>query len=130
MTYARMSHLAIVAAALALAAPSQLMAQAQSPAAPQQTPGAARTFSDQKLKTYATAALEVRAIRQSHAAQLKAAKTPQEQSAIEGASMNKQVEAVGQTGLSVNEYNDITSAMQANDEIANKVKTYMSQAAQ
>jgi hypothetical protein len=128
MTYPRMAHLAALAVALAVVAPSQTMAQA--PASPQQTPGATQTFSDEKLKTYATAALEVRAIQQSHATQLQAAKTPQEQQAIEGASMNKQVEAVGQTGLSVKEYNDITTAMQTNGEIANKVQTYMSQAAQ
>jgi hypothetical protein len=128
MTYMRLSVLATITAAFVAAWTP--MAAAQTPPPQQQAPAATQTFPEEKLKSYAVAVLQVEQIKQSYKPQMEAAQTAQDRHAIDSEAMQKQVEAVRKEGLSVKEYNEITEATKTNGEVASKVQTLMTQAAQ
>jgi hypothetical protein len=102
------------------AAPSAAVAQS---AAQQQA-----QISDDDLKTFAVAAKEVQRINQDYAPAYQSAQTDEQRVAIEGEAMGKMAQAVKDKGLSVEKYNQIVSAAQADPEIARRVDDYAQQA--
>jgi hypothetical protein len=114
------SALALGGAPLALAQDYQ--AQAQQPATPPSE------FSQNQLKSFAVAAIQVQEIRskwqvrmQQEDRNTKEAKELQEQANSEI------VQAVGDAGLTVETYNAIAAAARANPELANRIASLMQQ---
>ena len=128
MTYARMSLLAILALALNGAWMSATTAQTGGEAP--QAPEATQDLTEQQLRSYAVAALEIRRISQSYQPALQAAESEADQQAVQQEAVQKMTETLREKGISVEEYNRITSAAQADPGIASQVQQYMNQAQQ
>jgi hypothetical protein len=100
------------------------LAMAQS-AAPQQQ---SASISEQDLKTFAGAAKEVQRLNQTYVPAYQAAQTEEQRKAIEEEAMTKMTEAVKEKGLTVDKYNQIVEAAQADPEVARQIDTYVQQA--
>lgn len=93
--------------------------QQQQPAQQQQS------FSESDLESYAAAAQEVQQISQTYLPEIQSAKSPQDQQTIRDEATQKMVEAIEQEGLSVQQYNQITSAVRVDPDTAAKVEQHM-----
>ncbi len=120
-----MPRLPIYAAAFALAL-GMAWAPAQAQQAPQQQQQ--MNFSDDDLRSYALAALQVRDISRDFQPRLEEAETPEEQNTVREEAMEEMVSAVQEQGLSVQDYNTIYQAAQSDQQIAEKVSQYMQDA--
>src|SRR5690606_4547040 len=113
------------AAALALSLGASVgagWAQEAAPAAPApqtEAPAAATPdLGEDKLKSFATAFLQVNKVTQQYQPQIAAAGTPEDQQRLRQEAGEKMVEAVNASeGISVDEYNSIIQAAQANPEL-------------
>jgi hypothetical protein len=86
-------------------------------------------FSDDKLKSFAVAYLEVDKITKEYLPKLKQAKDETAQQKVReeaGAKMLKAVQDSG--GISVNEYNQIAQTAQTDPDLANKITGYIREA--
>ena len=86
-------------------------------------------FSDEKLKSFAVAYLEVDKITKEYLPKLQEAKDESAQQKVReeaGAKMIKAVE--GSNGISVNEYNQIAQTAQTDPELANKITGFIREA--
>lgn len=127
-----------IAAAVAMAAPiatsGAALAQTEAPSAPmqqQQQAPAAQDFSDNTLRSFAVAFLEVDQINRTYTPQLEQAESPEQQQEIQQQASAEMVEAVeGSDGISVQEYTSIMQAAQANPELAQKLTEYIGEASQ
>lgn len=99
------------------------LAQA-TPAVPQTAP----VYSDNELKTFALAALEVLRINDLYLPKLKMATTPEEQRQVEKTASDEMVKAVEKEGLSVAKYKEIMNHAEANPELAERVVKHMKDA--
>jgi hypothetical protein len=79
----------------------------------QQAPPAAETFQPPQIEAFAAAVVEVQGVRQELQARLPAAGSAEEAARLEAEAMASMVEAVEDSGLSVDEYNRILHAAQA-----------------
>ncbi len=104
------------------------LAAAQAAGTQQQPTEAKPNLTQHDLKTYAVAALEVKKISETYQPQLQAAKSPDEQKAVQQEAMQKMAEAVQNNGLSVQKYNQITDTMQSSPEVAKQVEGYLAEA--
>ena len=117
--------------ALATGWPGTAPAQNTTPGTPQPTPQLqqpaqpAPNFSDEELKTFAVAALEVLRINDLYLPKLKRATTPEEQQQVEKTATDEMVKAVQNQGLTVDKYKEIMTHAEANPEIANRVMKHM-----
>ncbi|HET7595353.1 MAG TPA: DUF4168 domain-containing protein [Burkholderiales bacterium] len=119
-----MSLCAALAAAWASAAAAQTTAPATPRPAPQvQQP--APNYSEDELKTFAVAALEVLRINDLYLPKLKMAATPEEQQQVEKTATDEMVKAVQKQGLTVDKYKEIMTHAEANPEIADRVMKHM-----
>jgi predicted lipid-binding transport protein (Tim44 family) len=107
-------------AASGMAGASAAMAQS---AAPQQQ----AAISDADLKTFAGAAKEVQQINQTYVPAYQAAQTEEQRKAIEQEAMTKMADAVKEKGLTVDKYNQIVQAAQADPEVARQIDSYARQ---
>jgi hypothetical protein len=139
MPIQRIIAVALTSAALALpaaigAATAQDALPAQGMQAPQVDPGAdgtAASYSDDTLRSFATAFLEVDALNRNYSEQLQAAATPEAQAEIQEQASTDMVEAVAATdGISVNEYTEIMQAAQASPELAQRLTAFIGEASQ
>ncbi|WP_047144848.1 DUF4168 domain-containing protein [Aquamicrobium sp. LC103] len=107
-------------------------AQEASPVPNQEQPSAeAPSFSDEKLKSFAVAFLEVSKITQEYQPQLEGAKTPEDQQRVQSEASDKMVNAVESSeGISVEEYTQIIQAAQTDPELAQKINGHITEAAQ
>ncbi len=125
-----------IATAVAMAAPlatgGAALAQTEAPPAPmQQQAPAAQDFSDETLRSFAVAFLEVDQINRTYTPQLEQAESPEQQQEIQQRASAEMVEAVeGSEGISVQEYTSIMQAAQANPELAQKLTEYIGEASQ
>ena len=122
------------AAALGLALmTAPLTALAQTAPAPAPAPGApatAQNFSEEKLRSFAVAFLEVDKINQEYAPRLQGASSAEEQQQIRQEATGKMLEAVeGADGISTDEYTQILTAAQADPELATQLNEAIGQAA-
>lgn len=91
------------------------------PAAGQGQETAAPDFSGNDLESYATAFLEVRDISQKYQGEMQSAESPEDQQAIQQKAVEEMSEAVRETGLSVEKYNQITEASRTDPELQQEV---------
>lgn len=126
-----------IATAVALSAPfatgGAAIAQTEAPTAPmeQQQAPAAQDFSDETLRSFAIAFLEVDQINRTYTPQLEQAEGTEQQQEIQQRASAEMVEAVeGSDGISVQEYTSIMQAAQASPELAQKLTEYIGEASQ
>lgn len=105
-------------------------------AAPTPAPGvespaaAAPELDDGKLKSFATAFLQVNKVTKQYQPQIAAAGTPEDQQRLRQEAGEKMVEAVnGSQGISVDEYNSIIQAAQTDPELAQRINGHITEAA-
>lgn len=111
-------------AALLVAAPTAVtpaVAQTTQQPAPQAAPG---EFSEDQLRSFAKASLEVENLHQQWQPKIAGTTEPQEQANARDQAMREMTQAVREAGLSVDEYNQIASAMQIDPETARTVQEY------
>lgn len=87
-----------------------------------------QAFSDDQLRAYALAALEVQAINESYQPRVQAAQDQGQMDQLRTEAETEMVEAVQDQGLSVDEYNQITQAAQADGELRGTIMQHMQQA--
>jgi hypothetical protein len=103
------------------------LAQAQSITPPPAQ--AASDFPDSDLKSFASALVEVSRINDTYMPVYHAAKTPQEQEAVEKKASEEMVKAVENSGMSVAKYHEILGAARSNPEVANRIHEHVKDAA-
>jgi hypothetical protein len=148
MDIRRYSIMVVAAAGLSLPATGFAVAQDAMPAPTepqteqpqaQQTPAGepmteqpaaqAQDYSDETLRSFAVAFLEVDAINKAYTPKLQQAATPEEQQQIQEEASQEMVNAVeGSDGISVQEYTSIMQAAQADPELAQKLTDYIGEA--
>ena len=116
----------LAAAAFALATSWAPVVLAQAGATPPAQ--AARDFSHTELKTFASALVQVSRINDNYLPIYHAAKSPEEQQAVEKKAAEEMVQAVENTGLSVAQYHEILHHARANPEIANRINEHVKEA--
>ncbi len=113
----------VAAGAFALTAAAQ--AQQASPGYQGQAPapqGAVQSeFSDQQLQSFAGAVREVQKIGQRMQPKVSAAGSPEEAAEVRQEATKEMVEAIRGEGLTVEEYNDISTAARANPQLAARI---------
>lgn len=125
MTYTRLPLALFAAAGLAfggvLAGPVAMpAAQAQEEA----------SFSDEKLKSFAEAAVKLGQIRSEYRAQMGEAESDEQRAQLQQETNQRMAQAVEETpGISVQEYNTIASASRTDEELAEKIQTYIQEEA-
>ncbi|TVR83724.1 MAG: DUF4168 domain-containing protein [Rhodospirillales bacterium] len=119
MTYPRNIMLAILALVVALGL-GTVPAMAQDYGASVEA-----NYSEEELRSYAAAAIEVQRINETFQPQLQAAETPEEVQAVREQATGQMVEAVEDEGLSVDRYNQIFQAAQADPEVAEQISRYV-----
>ena len=92
--------------------------QRQAPQQPQQ-----QSFSEDQLKAYAVAALQVSTIQQEYASKISAAQQTQPENipVLSDEAQGKMADAVRKRGLSVDTYNNITRAARAQPEVRQRI---------
>ena len=120
---------AIVAAAGIAGAPISLVAQTTG-AQPQQAPAPGQDFSKQDLKSYAAAAVQIGRIDQAYQTQMQAAQSTEQQKQVQDQALRGMAQAVEGQGLSVEKYNRITEAAQADPATAQEIRKYAQQEVQ
>lgn len=125
------SPLRVAALALALGAGTSSIALAQSsngarPASP--PAAAAASITDQELKSFAVAALEVKKINDNYRPRYQSAGTPAEKQQVQKEATEKMSSAVQQKGLTVDKYNQIVRVAQADPQVAKTIDDYARQA--
>ena len=115
-------------AALLLVGVMAMPLSAAAQTAAQASPQAGTTeFTQDQLKSFAAATLEVEQLHQKYSPQIAAAKEPSEQEAIRGQAIEEMTKAVREEGLSIEEYNGIVSQLYADPEMAKTVEAYRSE---
>ena len=85
-------------------------------------------ISDADLKAFAVAAKDVQKINQDYMPVYQSAQNDQQRATIEQEAMGKMAKSVKDEGMSVEKYNQIVAAAQADPEVARKVDSYAKQA--
>ncbi|MFC3607501.1 DUF4168 domain-containing protein [Stutzerimonas tarimensis] len=123
---ARLAFAGLFAAVLALGAPlAQAQAQAQAPA----TQGApatgaapmAQNFSDEQLERYAESLGEIVEIREDFTARLEDTSDVEEARELQQQAQQEMMTAVEDNGMSVEEYNAISQALQTDPDLRDRV---------
>ena len=134
MRYHRSSlHKGLLAGALAagMSVVGASLAAAQSSSAPSPaTPpsAAAASITQQELKTFAVAALEVKKINDTYRPRYQSAETPAAKEQVQKEATEKMSSVVQQQGLSVDKYNQIVRVAQADPEVAKQIDDYAREA--
>jgi hypothetical protein len=115
--------LTAAAFALAIAWTPAVLAQAAPPAAE-----TTQDFSDTDLKSFASALVEVSRINDNYLPIYHAAKSPEEQQAIEQKASTEMVQAVQNVGMSVDKYHQILAKARSNPEVANRINEHVKEA--
>lgn len=82
----------------------------------------ASPYEDAELKSFATAAVQVRRITDTYVEKMVAAKSEQEKKQLERLASGDMVQAVKNEGLSVDKYQDIATRVQSDPALAERVK--------
>jgi hypothetical protein len=116
--------LTAAAFALATAWTPAVLAQAVVPPAAE----SAQDFSDTDLKSFATALVEVSRINDKYLPIYHAAKSPEEQQAVEQKASSEMVQAVQNAGMSVDKYHQVLAKARTNPEVANRINEHVKEA--
>jgi hypothetical protein len=93
---------------------------------PQASPSE-QDFSEQKLKQFVMAALEVQRINDEYMPKMKTASTPEQRKEIESEALGKMEKAVTDKGLTVDSYKEIYNAARNDPEIAKRIGKHVEQ---
>jgi Domain of unknown function (DUF4168) len=104
-----------------MAVPLSAVAQTAAPDAPQ---AGSVEFTEEQLKSFAAATLEVEELHQKYSPQIAAAKEPSEQEAVRGQAVEEMTKAVRGEGLSIEEYNSIVTQLYTDPEMARSIEAY------
>ena len=115
--------IATTLAAVALMALASPPAYAQ--AADAEPPAAAPQITDQQLQSYAVVTLEVEKVNKTYQPMINKAPTREEQKTLYDKATQEIVEAIRNSGLSFEQYNQIATLVQSNPEISNEVQEYI-----
>jgi Domain of unknown function (DUF4168) len=132
MTMIRSSVLTMTLAMFSVAyAPSLLAETDAEQSAPDdqsaQSEPSSPSYSDQELRSFAVAVLEVERIKSSYAPKL--AQNLREQAQVKQAASLELLMALKQQGISVDKYQEMLSTVQSNPELAGKVNEYIQNSA-
>ena len=117
----------ILALALLVLAPAWApLAYPQAPAPA--GPAAQQDFSDTELKSFAVALVQVSRINDNYLPVYHAAKTPEEQKAVEDKASREMVQAVEGAGMTVDQYHAILARARSNPEVANRIHEHVKDA--
>lgn len=135
MTFNRTLIAGISALALGIGA-SLATASAQDAAPTPAAPGveapaaAAPAVDDTKLKSFATAFLEVTAVTKKYQPQIESAGSTEDQQRLQQEAGQEMVEAVNDAeGITVDEYNMIIQAAQSDPDLAQRINSHINEAA-
>jgi hypothetical protein len=120
MSYRNSLGVSLVALAMAFGAPAA-MAQADAAADAGATADAETSFTDEQLSTYAETHAKVEALNQDYEGRISGAATPDDKEVLTNEKNQMLSETVQKSGLSVEEYNQIYMATQADPALAAKV---------
>lgn len=121
-TIQALNRLGAITLALVLST-AAVWAQQRTPAAPS-APQAAH-FSNQQLRSFAAAALQVQRIARKARASLQAAKSPKAQETVMKSVESQQIQAVKTSGLTVAQYEAISTAARQNAKMRLKIGNYV-----
>jgi hypothetical protein len=97
-------------------------AQAQQAPAPTAAPAGTSAYSDEQLRSFAVATLQIQEVGQAYQPRMEAAASPEEQQALAQEANTQMVQIVEQVeGISVPEYNEIAEAARANPDIMQQI---------
>jgi hypothetical protein len=126
MTFSRLPIAMLAAAGLAFG--GALAGPVATPAAQAQGAG---SLSDDKLRSFATAAVKLTEIRSEYQSQMGSAQSDEERAQLQQQTNQRMAQAVQNTdGISIQEYNQIASASRNDENLAEKINTYIEEAAQ
>lgn len=113
--------LSVAAVAQTAQPPAAEAPATQAPATQTPAPGQI-SFSEEKLKSFVVALLEVNEINKSYLPRVQAAKTAEEKQQLGQEAQQKMVEAVeGTEGITVDEYTSIVQAAQSDPKVAEQI---------
>jgi len=124
MTTSRHTLLTVTALSIALGMPASGAALAQTGGVGQQQQQQ-QTFPEQNLRAYARAAIEVSELQQQFRGQLQQAQGAEEQQAIQEEANAAMIAAIEGEGLSLEQYNQIATAMQSNPDLVEDIRGYL-----
>lgn len=110
-----------ICAAISMAWAPFTSAQGTAPRVQQPAP----SYSDDELKSFAVAALEVQRINDAYLPKLKTASTPEEQQRVEKTATDEMVKAVEKEGMTVDKYKQIMNHAQSDPQIAERVMQHI-----
>ena len=88
------------------------------------------SYSDEKLKSFAEAAVKLIGIRSEYRNQMGEASNDQERQQLQQQTNQRMAQAVETTdGISIDEYNEIAQASRTNQQLAQRINTYIQEAA-
>ena len=102
------------------------LAQTASP--PASSGSSQRDFTDTELKSFAAALVQVSRINDNYLPVYHAAKTPDEQKAVEEKASREMVQAVEGAGMTVDKYHEILARARTNPEVANRIHEHVKEA--
>ena len=82
-------------------------------------------ITDQQLQSYAVVTLEVEKVNKTYQPMINKAPTREEQKTLYDKATQEIVEAIRNSGLSFEQYNQIATLVQSNPEISNEVQEYI-----
>ena len=105
------------------------IASAQAPGAPAvEPPQQTSSYSDNELKVFALAALNVVRIRNLYLPKLEAAKTPEQEQEVRKAAAGEMARAIESEGMTVGQYTQIANQVQESPELAKRVQEHVKNA--
>lgn len=124
----RIPYLLLVSAVAGLTLAPITAATAQQQQQGQQPPAAADNITQGELETFAMASLEVQRISQSYQPRMESAEDAAQKKAVQQEAIEEMTAAVRDSGMSVQKYNQIATAVRSNPGLASQVQDYMRQA--
>ena len=118
----------LAGAALALVTAWAPVTLAQTASPPASAGSSQRDFNDSELKSFAAALVQVSRINDNYLPIFYAAKTPEEQQAVEQKASQEMVQAVQGAGMTVDKYQEILSLARSNPEVANRINEHVKEA--
>lgn len=133
MNITRLPIAAVAALGMAFGVASVAPAQAQTAPAPAQSPAqvpTAENFSEDQLRSFAVATLQIQNVGQEYQPRMEAAETTEEQQTLAQEANAQMVQIVEQVeGITVPEYNAIAEAARADPEIMQQINTLIGEEA-
>ena len=128
MNITRLPIVAVAALGMAFGVASVAPAQAQTAPAPAQSP--AQNFSEDQLRSFAVATLQIQDVGQEYQPRMEAAESTEEQQTLAQQANAQMVQIVEQVeGITVPEYNAIAEAARADPEIMQQINTLIGEEA-